>query len=70
MSERIPVELTGTKTTAFSADPKEYRGMSVSQIAANLLTIAAQIDPGVSFFPDEVSDYAVEIACAANAIAE
>lgn len=70
MSDRIPVELTGTKTTAFTADPREYRGLTVSQIAAKVLDTAAAIDPGVSFFPEEVFDYATEIARAANAVTD
>lgn len=59
---RQSFEFVGTISTPISVDPAEYKGMSVPKITASILKTLREIQPGASFFEQDVEMAAIAVA--------
>lgn len=55
-------EFVGTTSVSTSFDPAEFRGMSVTQITDEILTVLRSIKPDVDFFEEDLVLTANELA--------
>jgi hypothetical protein len=59
------VAVTGAQ---LEVDPAEFEGMTISEIAEELLVMLDAENPGLDFFPDDITDAAIAIHEAAEAV--